>query len=693
MITLPHHKYRIDQCIINCHDMTISVEKESITLPAKVFEFLKLLILHSGATVTKEQAIEQIWLGNIEVGKRGAGNAIWHLRKSFSELGLDPENILKTVTKVGYQMIATPQAVDELPKVIQKVNSSLKNKYIKYLSLFFVTLTAIFIFIIINNENDVIASVKTPVPMPTKITNFEGVEEQAAVSPDGQFLAFQWRRNKKKAQIFIEELGTSNPTLRQVSMTNQHDVSPSWSPDSQSLAYFRKDDLNGCSLHIRELIGNNDQLIANDCMSSGFFQGLDWSPDGNKVAYAKTFPDRVAVVVYHISDKTFKTYSFPNAGEKDLMMKWAADSKEMLVVRSTGLNSSIYSIDETGKEQLIVENENTLIGLAWDHANNAFYYNSSKEDSFAISKYDVKSKIIKEFYRGSGVGSIAVDEQLKLLYFSQHIAQEHITIHSLDSGKLIKQLASSSRDLYGQYVATSKAMIFLSNRSGDWELWLKDKNASKQLTFNQGQVTIPTVSPNENSFVVSIKKPKSEKFVMFHATLPEGMQTQLFEIEGDVRNPSYSIDGKSILFSSNVDGDWGIYRYSFISSSIELVTSDHGMFAIESPDGGIYYSKENVDGIFYLSKDKATSHRVTPNLNSKDWGSFFYLNNALHYLKRDQELDKLVRIDTNGVEYDVMTFPVFSIRNYRAFSPIENDQVAVTMQGISGADIYSIPLQ
>ena len=183
MITLPHHKYQINQCIINCHDMTIRVGQQSITLPAKVFEFLKLLILHSGTTVTKEQAIEQIWLGNIEVGKRGAGNAIWHLRKSFSELGLDPEAILKTVTKVGYQMIATPQAVDELPKAIQKVNSSLKNKYIKYLSLFFITLTAIFI-IIINNENDVIAPVKTPLSMPTKITNFEGVEEQAAVSPD-----------------------------------------------------------------------------------------------------------------------------------------------------------------------------------------------------------------------------------------------------------------------------------------------------------------------------------------------------------------------------------------------------------------------------------------------------------------------------------------------------------------------------
>ncbi|NQZ87755.1 MAG: hypothetical protein HRT54_09265 [Colwellia sp.] len=67
------------------------------------------------------------------------------------------------------------------------------------------------------------------------------------------------------------------------------------------------------------------------------------------------------------------------------------------------------------------------------------------------------------------------------------------------------------------------------------------------------------------------------------------------------------------------------------------------------------------------------SHRVTANLSKKDWGSFFYLNRALHYLKRDNELDKLVRIDETGVEHDVMTFPVFSIRNYRALSPMGND--------------------
>jgi Tol biopolymer transport system component/DNA-binding winged helix-turn-helix (wHTH) protein len=674
--------------------MTITVDEQTITLPAKVFDFLKLLILHTGATVTKEQAIEEIWLGNVEVGKRGAGNAIWHLRKSFTELGLDPEDILKTVTKMGYQLIAAPVAINELPRAFEKVNSSNKSKYTLYLSFAFIALIFVFLFSILNRDHTdkLSSSIITPVTEASKITNFEGVEEQAAISPDGQYMAFQWRRNEKKSQIFIKEIGSKDLALRQVSLTNDNDVSPTWSPDSQSLAYFRVNKLGECSLHLRELISNKDLLLANDCISSGFLQGLDWSPDGKKIAYSQKMSDRVAVAIYNIEDQTISPYSYPESGEKDLIMKWSKNSKTLLFVRSTDLDASIYLVDESKVQKTLVAGENMVISLAWDHSNNTFYYNSMKNGAFVVNRYDMKNKSISEFYHDSAVGAIAVDEHTRSLFFSKHVAQEYIAVHSLNSGKLINQLASSSRDLYGQYVTNSGDMLFLSNRSGSWELWLKSGAVSKQLTNKQGLVTIPVVSPHENSFVIPIKRPNSNKFVMFQGTLPTGKQAQLFEIEGDVRNPSYSIDGKSLYFSSNVDEEWGIYKYSFVTQSIELIISDSGKFAIEAPDGGIYYSKENIDGIFYLSADKMQSHQVTKKLRTKDWGSFFYLNNALHYLNRTNELDILVRIDSGGKEHNVMSFPVFSIRNTRAFSTIKNNQIAVTMQGISDADIYSIPL-
>jgi len=124
-------------------------------------------------------------------------------------------------------------------------------------------------------------------------------------------------------------------------------------------------------------------------------QGLDWSPDGTKIAYAKKMPDRVAVFVYNIAEKTIKAHSFPNASEKYLVMKWNVDSRKLLVVRTTGLNASIYSIDETHQEEVLVENENTVIGLTWDHTNNAFYFNSMKEGNLVISKFNVKSNTLE----------------------------------------------------------------------------------------------------------------------------------------------------------------------------------------------------------------------------------------------------------------------------------------------------------
>lgn len=106
--------------------MTLTNAENSVTLPAKVFEFLKLLILHPTETVTKEQAIEQVWQGNIEVGKRGTGNAIWQLRKSLSELGLKPEDYFKTVTKVGYQLLIEPQPITSiLPRKVASKKPSI----------------------------------------------------------------------------------------------------------------------------------------------------------------------------------------------------------------------------------------------------------------------------------------------------------------------------------------------------------------------------------------------------------------------------------------------------------------------------------------------------------------------------------------------------------------------------------------
>lgn len=694
MISLPHQKYQIGQCIVNCHDMTISKDGQVVTLPAKVFEFLKLLILYAGETVTKEVAIEQVWLGNVEVGKRGTGNAIWQLRKTISELGEEPEHYFKTITKIGYRLLFSPEVLED--KTCQPITvasdsprqhpRSVIKHVIGFFSITLFTLLGYFF-------HSLYSPVIIEEPLTTKrITNFEGVEEQPAISPDGRFMAFQWRREQKKAQIYIKDLTEPNAPLRQVSMSEDKETSPTWSPDGLSLAYFRLNESGECSVHVRELITNRDNKIDTGCMSIGYLHSLEWSPDGRTLAYAKSQQDRVSVVTYQFETGEIKPFTFPAAGEEDLLMSWSADSQQLVFVRSVEMKAKVFVKSLTQDAQLLVGGETMVIGLEWDHEANQIYFNALSDGSFVIALFDMESKKLMDFYHDDTISSLALNYGTQELYYSRHIAQEHITIRSLTDGQVHRQLASSSRDMFGQAVLSTGDILFLSNRSGAWELWLKQESGSEQLTKEQGLVSIPAASPVNSQFVIAMKPEQSLNYELFLGTLPDGKLTKLQGIEGDVRNPSFSRDGTHLYFSSNMAGKWGVYRYSLASQKVDIVV-ENGKYAIEDPADGLYYSKDNIAGIFYLSSEDAAEQRVTSELAAGDWGSFFYHDAGLYFLKRTDDEDIVVRLDAEGREHVAFSLPALSIRNERALSIANDDRVVVSMLGINDADIYSVSLK
>ena len=691
MIKLPYQKYKIGECIVNCHDMSINTQSNSIQLPAKVFEFLKLLMLHPTETVTKVQAIDNVWAGNTEVGKRGAGNAIWHLRKSFTELGFEPDEIFKTITKVGYQLLITPEAINDSPLHVQANNKQPLNfaKRVYFMLAFFIMVALCTLSIINWFENS--SSKNIQVIEPLKLTNFEGVEEQMAISADGRYMAFQWRRNQKKSQLFIKDLTIADSPLRQVSMTNDNETSPSWSPDGLSLAYFRLSNEGLCSLHIRELISNRDQVLATDCINKENLHSLDWSNDGKKIAYSKNLGDRIAIAVYHLDEQTSKIFTSPKSGEEDLIMKWGPNSQDLLFVRSSELKANVYISNSENELTNIAQNNSMVIGLAWSSKSNKIYYNTMKNGQFTIKEHNLNSQETRDFYNGKGLGSLAINNISNTLFFSRHIAQEYISVHSLSNGHLLNQLASSSRDLYGKYVASTDEILFFSNRSGSWELWLKQDKGNKQLTSNQGQLSLPAVSPANKQYVVPIKTIGGQHFSMYQGDLASNKLEQLFELDGDVRNPSYSNDGTKLFFSANQTGDWQLYSYQFASKTISLISHENIKFAVEADNGDLYYSKDNTNGI-YLKTAGGIVSQITQELEKNDWGSFFFLNDSLYFLKRTDEQDVLVKLNKNGMQEDIMSLPILSIRNNSAFSPMGNDRVVVSMQGINDADIYSMPL-
>lgn len=669
--------------------MTITRDEHVIKLPAKVFEFLIMLMAKPLETVTKEQAIDEVWQGNIEVGKRGTGNAIWQLRKTFSELGEDTDALFKTVPKVGYQLLVVPT-----PVISKKPTSNvvLKKKALQPIFIglaILLTISAVFL--------GLVNKPKAPtekIEKPYRLTNYQGVEESPSISPDGQYLAFQWKQENRNSMLFLKAYNKKGTSLKQLTISEDNEVNPAWSPDSKSLAYLRSNKSGECFVHIRNLITNDDLRIGNGCVIKGFKHNLAWSKNGKWLSYTKKLENKAAIALYDIELQTESILTKPKPGEDDMTMVWSSDSQRILFTRNIGDNASILITDLDGKVNTIKTDVELVLSLAWHAETETIYFNSMDNATFKLKTINLASKEETTLYQAQGLYNIALTPDNTHLLITNHLAQEFVSVRDLASGSVKRQINSSSRDLYGQDIPNSDDVLFLSNRSDSWEVWLKQQHTSKQLTEakKHGLVSIPIAMPNGNQFIIPMKRPGDSYHKLFTADLSSGEQTLLLDLESDIRNPSLSEDGKRLYFSSNLDGEWAIYRYLFVDKNYEKVIAEGAIFAVEESPNSLYFTKENTRGIYHLDLVTKKETQINSDLGKSDWGNFFVQDNNVVFVRRSDKYDEITRVDKTGVEHILFTLPVLTVRNNRSFSKGENNTVMMTELGINDSDIYRLKL-
>ena len=687
MIALPFQKFQLGDCIINCNDMSVTYLEQSQSFPAKVFEFLKLLVLHAQQTVTKEQAIELVWENNFEVGKRGIGNAIWQLRKTWSELGLQPDDYFKTVPKVGYQLLLSAVEIHEVSNLPIPQNTRSKTQII------FAIIGLILLLWLMNFWKPKQQTNITVGQVPTKITHYEGVEEQASISPDGKRMAFLWQRDRKPSQIYIKDLNHDSAPLRQVSMSSFSEVSPTWSPDGQSLAYMQMQDNDHCVVRVRDLISNQDQFIDDGCTQQGFRRNLAWSPNGNTLAYVKSVGDKKSIFSYQFSTQEITQLSTPEKETQDVLIEWSPSSEQLLYVREREMSAELVMYDvTTSQTERLPYTRDMIIGLAWDYDTNRIFTTALLEGSFVIESIDLNDFSVSEFHRDSTISSLAMNQAAKKLYYSNHIGQEFITVRDIETGAVSSQVISSSRDLFGQFMAATNETLYVSNRSGSWELWSKKDGQNLMLTNELGLVSLPSVSLVDSQFVVLIKPKEQNEYQLFLGDRTTGtLNFQPEFVEKNIKYPSFTEDGKAIVFCVQIAGQWQIQRYHLKEKTFTQLHQANARYTMQT-ESGLYFTKENQSGIYYFDFAAQQETLLISDVTQSDWGNFYVENDSVVYITRSNEKDRLKKRYPNGDVEILFELPAKSIRTGRALAKGDKGQVVVSMLGINDADIYELDL-
>jgi lysophospholipase L1-like esterase len=123
-------------------------------------------------------------------------------------------------------------------------------------------------------------------------------------------------------------------------------------------------------------------------------------------------------------------------------------------------------------------------------------------------------------------------------------------------------------------------IVFQSDRSGNEDIFLIDKNGVKQITKNKNFDGYPILSPNGKKIV--FESNRSGKFEIYTYNFKTKSIKKLFTSPSKDRYPFWSYDGKYIYFSRLTNGKEQIYRYDFLSRKIKQLTSFKGRNALPS---------------------------------------------------------------------------------------------------------------
>jgi len=168
------------------------------------------------------------------------------------------------------------------------------------------------------------------------------------LSPDGRWIAFVAHSEKGTAEIHVMPSGGgASRDLTGVLSKNPKSF-PSWSPDSQRLAYVEGKDL---TLNIKavNLDGSQPVSITSNVYTNAY---PAWSPDGKRIAFVSsregTRTEMARGDIYVMNADGSGQVNLTKHPDDDNNPAWSADGRSIYFVSLRDGNSQIYSVPADG---------------------------------------------------------------------------------------------------------------------------------------------------------------------------------------------------------------------------------------------------------------------------------------------------------------------------------------------------------
>ena len=546
--------FRFDSYELNARTGELRKSGVRVKLGGQPLEVLTVLIERAPEMATREELKNALWQEETFTDfDHGVNTAIQRIR---GILGDSPQNprFIETLPRKGYRFISAVERVDFLgdAQAPERVRPKWWATAGVALS---VGAAAIWFWVGGLREPD-----DHPPLLATQITSDIGIESQPSFSPDGSQVAYVVA-SESGADIHQRVIGVGAP-LR-LTTDPKLDLTPAWSPDGRHIAFIRWDGVRSVAdVMLVPALGGPESKVGETFFfetSNSHGDSLAWSPDGRWLAVRAAEAHAEALTLLSVETGERRRLTSPPDEIWDHGPAFSTDGRVLAFTRFEVNSSELYvlPLDEDyspqGEPRRLTSSNSWTTHPAFTGDGSEIVFSSGPLGAWRLWRIPASGVAEAKLLLGAGANGVypTLSRDGRRLAYDQITIQTNIWrrehLANGDVGPPQRVLSSTATDSVGKYSPNAEKIVFVSNRTGNSEIWVSRSDGSEvqQLT----------------SF--------------------PGMRCSL---------PRWSPDGARIAFTSNKDGQTAVYVMDAGGGAPKRLASPSDQLATWSADGEwIYY--------------------------------------------------------------------------------------------------------
>jgi Tol biopolymer transport system component len=428
-----------------------------------------------------------------------------------------------------------------------------------------------------------------------RLTDFWGMKEAPALSPDGKIVAFVAFVGGRR-QILIRLLAGGAPL--QVTRDDSDHEHPRWTPDSSTLIYYTPSGKPGeGTIWEISALGGPPRRVAS-AMGGG-----DISHDGQRIALVQYSGESVELIAVARNGSRRERVTPLSPAYVYTSPRWSPDDRSIAIQRlniSNQFNVSLEIVQVSGGERREVTRSEWLRGFSWLPDGSGLVYSSSRGSTILYPPVFNVRVVGRD---GCGDRQVTFGD---LSYVEPDVHQSGRLLVSRIRGQsdvwqfpVGGSAAENTRDAVRITRQTGQAqtpsispdgteVVYLSDNGGHGNLWIArtDGSSVRQITFERDPdvvLGVPMWSPS-GDWIVFIVAPSG--LTSLWAICPDG--SGLHQLTARGWSACWSGDGRWVYYTSERDGIQQIEKVPAEGGTPILVRS-HAASGALTRDGETLY--------------------------------------------------------------------------------------------------------